>query len=442
MRTRSAHFPRSFAKSYPVAVRGEGAYLFDSGGHKYLDFHSSAVVSFIGHGNQRVAHAMRAQLDKLEFAHTTQFHTDPALALAEEVLRFAGPHFTGGAVFFTSGGSEAIESALKLARQYQVEIGQAKRHRILSRKQAYHGATFGAMAVSGNRQRRDMYLPMLRTDLQVNTPYCYRCEYGCSDCAAQYAKEVDAVFDSMDNEAAAMILEPISGATLGAVAPPDAYLSQVAQACSQRGALLIADEVMTGFGRTGTNFAVDHWSIAPDIMVVGKGIASGYAPLGAVIASARVVDAIANGTGTLIHGFTYNSHPVSMTAALAVLHEINNQNLVRQATSLGATLRNELKRLNDCESVGDIRGRGLLWAIEFVADRRTKRPFPREVTLAPKLAAASAKRGVMVYPMQGCADGTLGDHILVAPPAVITEAEIQHAVEELREAIRETEHNP
>ncbi len=441
MRTHSAHFPRSFLKSYPAAVRGEGVYLFEAAGKKYLDFHSSAVVSFIGHGNQRVAEAMRAQLEKLEFAHTTQFASEPALALANEVLRFAGPNFAGGAVFFTSGGSEAVESALKLTRQYQVEIDQPQRHRILSRKQAYHGATLGAMAVSGNKQRRDMYLPMLKTDLQVNTPYCYRCKYGCSECAAKYAREVEAALDEMGSEAAAMIFEPISGATLGAVAPPDGYLPRVAEACSRRGVLLIVDEVMTGFGRTGRNFAVDHCGVAPDIMVVGKGIASGYAPLGAVIANAKVVDAIANGSGTLIHGFTYNSHPVSTSAGLAVLREINQQKLVDRAGSLASTLGKALQELKTCDSVGEVRGRGLLWAVEFVADRQTKQPFPRERAFAPKLAAAAANRGVLVYPMQGCVDGTLGDHILIAPPAIITESEIHQAVETLRDAIRETEQN-
>ncbi|HET9697892.1 MAG TPA: aspartate aminotransferase family protein [Terriglobales bacterium] len=441
MRTRSAHFPRSFLKPYPIVVRGEGAYLFDSAGKKYLDFHSSAVVSFIGHGNQHIASAIREQLERLEFAHTTQFVSEPALALADEVLRFAGPNFAGGAVFFTSGGSEAVESALKLARQYQVEIGQSQRHRILSRQQAYHGATLGAMAVSGNKQRRDIYLPMLKSDLQVNTPYCYRCVYGCSDCATNYAKEVEAALDQMGKEAAAMILEPISGATLGAVAPPDGYLPRVADACSRRGVLFIADEVMTGFGRTGRNFAVDHWGVAPDIMVVGKGSASGYAPLGAVIASAKVVDAIANGSGNLIHGFTYNSHPVSTAAGLAVLGEMKDQKLLDRATSLGQTLGKELEQLKDCDSVGDVRGRGLLWAVEFVADGETKQAFPRRDAFAPKVAAATASRGVLVYPMQGCVDGTLGDHILIAPPAIITEFEIYHAVETLRDAIRETEQN-
>jgi adenosylmethionine-8-amino-7-oxononanoate aminotransferase len=441
MPTRSAHFPRSFLKTYPTAVGGDGVYLFDSVGNRYLDFHSSAVVSFVGHGNQRVADAMRAQLDKLEFAHSAQFHTEPALALAEEVLRFAGPNFAGGAVFFTSGGSEAVESALKLSRQYQVEIGQPQRHHILSRKQAYHGATLGAITVSGNKQRRDIYLPMLKSDLQVNTPYCYRCEYANSNCSARYANEVEAALDSMGDQAAAMILEPISGATLGAVAPPDGYLQQVADACSRRGILLIADEVMTGFGRTGRNFAVDHWGVAPDILVVGKGIASGYAPLGAVITSAKVVDAVANGSGTLIHGFTYNSHPVCMAAGLAVLNEIRGQKLVDRTTSLAIGLGETLQQLNACDTVGDIRGLGLIWAIEFVADRRTKQPFPREAGFAAKLAAAASNRGVLVYPMQGCADGTLGDHILVAPPAVITESEIEHAVEILHEAIRETEQN-
>src|SRR4051812_807415 len=274
-RLRSALFPRSFAKTYPTAVRGEGAYLFDAEGKRYLDFSSSAVVSFIGHGDQDVADAIRRQLNDLEYVHSSQFATQAAIDFADQVLAFAGAAFEGGAVFFTSGGSEAVESALKLARQYQVEIGEQQRYRLLSRKQAYHGSTLGAMAVSGNKRRRDMYLPMLRTDEQVNTPYCYRCMYGCKDCAAQYANEVEESFGRNGQEMAAFIFEPISGATLGAAVPPDGYLEKIAESCTRHGLLLIADEVMTGFGRTGRNFAVEHRKVAPDILVAGKGISSG-----------------------------------------------------------------------------------------------------------------------------------------------------------------------
>jgi len=312
--SRSALFPRSFAKAYPEAVRGEGVWLFDTSGKKFLDFCGSAVVNFIGHGVKEVADAMAAQAAQLEFVHGSQFVTEVAEQFAREVLGFAGENFRGGAVFFTSGGSEAVETALKLARQYQVEIGQTKRHRVISRRQSYHGATLGAMSVSGNLARREIYLPMLRDSTKINSPYPYRCPYHCTDqcekCGHKLAQELDDALNSCYGESAAFIFEPVSGATLGAVTPPNGYLRDVVGIARRHGILLISDEVMTGFGRTGRNFCYEHWSKgdwAPDMICAAKGIASGYAPLGAVIVSAKVVDAIANGTGSLVHGFTYSA---------------------------------------------------------------------------------------------------------------------------------------
>src|SRR6185369_11072338 len=285
----SAVFPRSFRKQYPVAVRGDGAWIYDAEGKRYFDLAGSAAVNFIGHGDPAIAEAMAAQSRNLEFVHSSQFTSQVAEEFAAEVLRFAGPAFEGGAVFFTCGGSEAVETALKLTRQYQVEIGQDGRSKFLSRDQAYHGATLGAMAVSGNRKRREIYMPMFTDSEKVNTPYCYRCVYGCEDCSEKYAAEVEAALAKNKDEFAAFIFEPVSGATLGAAVPPDGYLRQVADTCRSHGVLVIADEVMTGFGRTGKNFAVEHWGVEPDILVAAKGIASGYAPLGAVIASRKVV---------------------------------------------------------------------------------------------------------------------------------------------------------
>ncbi|MGZ4814076.1 MAG: aminotransferase family protein [Terriglobales bacterium] len=434
--------PRSFRKQYPIAVRGEGVWIYDADGNRYLDFSSSAVVSFIGHGNQQVATAVAAQLGQLEFVHSSQFVTPIAQQFADEVLEYAGPNFAGGAVFFTSGGSEAVESALKLARQYQVEIGEARRTTFLSRRQAYHGSSFGAMSVSGNRKRKQIYEPLLHQYEQVNTPYCYRCAYGCDECASKYAQEVDDVLARKADEIAAFIFEPISGATLGAAVPPDGYLQRVTNACADKGLLVIADEVMTGFGRTGRNFAVDHWGVAPDMIACAKGIASGYLPLGALIANKKVVDAISHGSGALVHGFTYNSHPVAVAAGSAVLKIIREQNLVCRANSAegeaGAVMKTELRRLLDSPVVGDVRGLGLLWAVEFVTDKNTKSPFVPRTQVANRVAAAAAKRGVMTYPMQGCADGERGDHLVLAPPAIITRAEIAWAVEQLSAAIHET----
>ncbi len=447
---RSAHFRRSFRRSYPVAVRGLGVYLWDADGRRYLDFSGSAAVSMIGHGDGEVTRAMAEQAAALEFVHSTQFTTAAAEKFAAELLDLAGPGFRGGAVYFTSGGSEAIESALKLARQYQVEIGQSRRFRILSRRQSYHGSTLGAMQVSGNRRRRELYLPMMREQADyehVSLPYCYRCKYGCRDCARRYAAEVEQALAQAADEAAAFILEPVSGATLGAAVPPDGYLQQVAAACARAGALLIADEVMTGCGRTGRNFAVEHWGVTPDLLVLGKGLSSGYTPLGAVIAARRVVEAIAKGSGAFVHGFTYNAHPVSVAGGRAALARLRALGLVRQADSnrdgtAGSALRATLRQLRALPVVGDVRGLGLLWGVEFVADQPSRTPFPPERGFAAQVSDAAARRGLLVYPMQGCVDGERGDHLLLAPPAVITADEIAWAVEQLTAAIEEVAGKP
>lgn len=444
--SRSAVLHRVLNKSYPVAVRGEGVWLFDAAGKRYLDFASSAVVNFIGHGDPAIARAMAAQASRLEFAHSSNFTTEVAEEFARELLEFAGPAFEGGAVFFTCGGSEAVESALKLARQFQVESGHSERYQVISRRQSYHGATLGAMAVSGNPARREIYLPMVREFPKATIPYCYRCPYDCgnecADCGLRYAAEVEEAIAETNGSAAAFIMEPVSGATLGAVAPPTSYVKRVAEICREQSVLLIADEVMTGFGRTGRRFAMDHFGVAPDIIAAGKGISSGYAPLGAVIAQRHVVDAIAQGTGTLLHGFTYNGHAVSVATGRAVLQRLMDEHLVEAADSdregsVASTLRRELQSLWKLDCVGDVRGLGLMWAVEFVADKRTKAPYSAEGKFAARVNDCAVKRGVMLYPMQGCVDGKSGDHVMIAPPAIITADEIRWAVEQVREAVQE-----
>jgi len=444
--TRSALLRRSFRKTFPAAVRGEGVYVWDGGGKRYLDFAGSAAVNFIGHGVREIGAVMAEQAKQLEFVHSSQFTTPVAEEYAQELLEFAGKNFSGGGVYFTSGGSEAIEAALKLARQYQVEIGQGRRFQMISRGQSYHGSTLGALAVSGNKRRREMYLPMVREFAHVAFPYCYRCAYDCTDgcrnCGQEYAADLEKAIEAAQGQAAAFIVEPVSGATLGAVVPPPGYLRSVADTCRRHGVLLIADEVMTGMGRTGRNFAVEHGEIAPDILVAAKGLSSGYAPLGTVIATKRVVDAIAEGSGVFMHGFTYNSHPISVAAGRGVLKVLQRDNLVRAADgsregSAAALLRVALEKLRGVNAVGDVRGIGLLWGVEFVADKASKKPFPPELNFAGRVGQAAAKRGLMVYPMQGCVDGVAGDHLLIAPPAVITSEEIGWAAETLGEAIAE-----
>lgn len=434
---------RSYRKRYPTAVRGEGIYLWDSEGRRYTDFASSAVVSFIGHGVPEVASTMAQQATRLEFVHSSQFIAEPAERFARELLEFLGSAYRDASVFFTSGGSEAVETALKLARQYQVELGHVSRTQVFSRRQSYHGATLGAMAVSGNLKRREIYLPMLREFVHVGIPYCYRCAYGCDNCAAKYAAELDDALTAHPDQTAAFIFEPLSGATLGAAVPPPTYLQQVRDICARHGVLTMADEVMTGVGRTGRPLACDHWGVTPDIVVLGKGLASGYAPLGAVVARRHVVDAIANGSGTLVHGFTYNAHPVSVAAGSAVLSLIRDQHLVEaaddSASGPAAHLKSELQKLREVPCVGDVRGMGLLWGVEFVLDRSTKEPFPAGANFAGRIAEACTKRGLLVYPMQGCVDGYRGDHVMIAPPAIITPGQIDEALDQLKQAISEVE---
>jgi len=442
----SALLRRSFSKTFPPAVRGEGVYLWDARGKQYLDFSGSAAVNFIGHGVAEIVDAMTEQARQLEFVHSSQFTTPVAEEYAAELLAFGGEGFRGGAVYFTSGGSEAIEAAMKLARQYQFEVGQTQRSQIISRDQSYHGATLGAVAVSRNKRRREIYRPMIREFSAVGAPYCYRCTYDCTDacfnCGQQYAAEVEQAIADSGRRVAAVILEPVSGATLGAVVPPPGYLQKIAEICRGNDVLLIADEVMSGMGRTGRNFAVDHWSIAPDILVSAKGLSSGYAPLGAVIISRKVVDAIATGSGSFIHGFTYSSHPISLSAGRAVLNYMKKKNLVGAAESDGtgsvaAALKENLEQLRSLNSVGDVRGIGLLWAVEFVSDKSTKTPFKAEANFAGRVATAALDRRLLVYPVQGCVDGDRGDHVLIAPPAVISTIQIGEAVEHLAAAINE-----
>jgi len=443
IQARSAVLRRSFRKEFPAAVRGEGIYVLDADGNQYLDLAGSAAVNFIGHGVPEISAAMAEQAAKLEFVHTSQFTTPVAEAYAEELLAFAGEHFRGGAVYFTCGGSESIETALKLARQYQIEIGQPDRHQILSRQQSYHGSTLGALSVSGNKRRREIYLPMVREFSHVGMPYCYRCDFDCSDgcrnCGQQYAPELERAIETTNGEAAGFIFEPVSGATLGAVVPPPGYLQIVAEICRRHGVLLIADEVMTGMGRTGRNFAVEHYDVVPDILVTAKGLSSGYAPLGAVIATSKVVEAIAAGSGAFLHGFTYNAHPISLAAGRAVLRYLQERHLVEAGDSSrpgtpASHFKQALESLRNENAVGDVRGIGLLWAVEFVADKSTKRPFPPEQNFAGRVASAALKRGLLVYPMQGSVDGFSGEHLLLAPPAIITPEQITWAVGQLRAA--------
>jgi len=433
-----ALFPRSFRKSYPQASSADGCYILTSTGRRILDAAGSAAVVSIGHGRAEVAGAMAAQARQLAFAHTSQFQTEIAERLAQRLRALAPPSFrAAGRVFFTSGGSEAAETAIKLARQYHLERGQPQRVRMLSRRQSYHGSTLGAMALSGNVARRAPYLPLLPDWGHIAPCFCYRCPFEKTfpQCDLACADDLEALVQQSGRQTvAAFFFEPLSGATLGAAQPPEGYLQRIAEICRRHGILLIADEVLTGIGRTGAPFAVNHWAVEPDMILVGKGIASGYAPLGAVLVAPHVAEAIAAGSGAFPHGFTYQAHPVSMAAGLAVLDILERENLFGRVIPAGQALRRALDPLAASPVVGDIRGRGLLLAIEFVRDRATRVPFPPSAGVAEKVRQIAYDHNVAVYPIQGCADGASGDHVLLAPPFILGQTEIEEIAAALQSA--------
>jgi len=427
----SALFPRNFKKSFPVAVRGEGCWIIDETGRRFLDVSGQAAVVNIGHGATEIAEAIAEQAKKIAFAHATQFHSEPAEKLAARLLALAPENFRGGRVYFTSGGSEATETAIKLARQFHLENGQPARFRVISRRQSYHGSTLGAMSVSGNIARRAPYAPLLAEWGHIAPCFCFHCPFDKTfpSCGISCADDLETFLESNHSEtASAFIFEPVVGATLGAAAPPEGYVQRIAEICKRHGILLIADEIMSGMGRTGLPFAVQHWrsqerEVEPDVILVGKGIASGYAPLGAVLVSKRVADVFAKGSGAFQHGFTYQAHPVSTAAGNAVLDYIERENLFARVPQAAAELRSALSPISAHPNVGEIRGLGLLLSVEFVQDKSTREPFPREENIAEKIRQAMFEQNVLVYPTQGCVDGSRGDHILLAPPFIITSEE-------------------
>jgi adenosylmethionine-8-amino-7-oxononanoate aminotransferase len=425
----SSLFSRNLRKTYPVAVRGEGSWIISADGRRYLDASGQAAVISIGHGVQEIGSAMAEQSNKIAFAHTTQFHSEPAEKLAARVLAIAPKNFqNGGRVYFTSGGSEATETTLKLVRQYFLETNQPARYRVVSRTQSYHGSTLGAMSVSGNVARRAPYAPMIPEWGHVAPCFCYHCPFGKTfpECDLACADDLDVLLRGDDaSSVAAFIFEPVVGATLGAAAAVDGYTARIAEICRKRGILLIADEVMSGMGRTGKPFASQHWGLEPDIILTGKGIASGYAPLGAVIVAPHVAEAYERGTAAFMHGFTYQAHPVSTAAGNAVFDYLEAKKLFGRVAPAGETLRNALAPLESNPHVGQVRGMGLLQAVEFVKDKSTREPFPKDAAIAEKIRQAALEKNVLTYPTQGCVDGQRGDHILLAPPFIITAGESQ-----------------
>jgi hypothetical protein len=430
---------RGARRPHPMVERAEGVYLYDTEGRRYLDASGGAVVVNVGHGLREIADALADQAARVAYAHPSVFTSRPAEAYAAalaEVVTLPAPRF-----FFLSSGSEAVETAIKLARQIQLERGRPGRYLIISRWQSYHGTTLGALAVAGKPKMRRPFGPMLADVPHIPPPYCYRCPYRLSypacdlRCAGALDREIERV--GVDN-VAAFIAEPVSGATLGAVVPPPGYWPRVREICDRHDVLLIADEVMTGFGRTGRWFAMEHWDVVPDVVAMSKGTAGGYAPLAVTAARGQLVDAIVEGSGDFVHGGTFSHHPVTTAAGLATLRYLQEHDLVAASARKGRVLEWKLRDgLGDLPSVGDVRGVGLMWGVEFVADRESKAPFPAEAHTAQRVADAALERGLLVYPSGGCVDGTAGDHVTLGPPFIITEEQMDELVELLREAIEE-----
>jgi adenosylmethionine-8-amino-7-oxononanoate aminotransferase len=427
MASDSRIFPRNFRKDYPLAVRGEGCWISSSDGRRFLDAAGQAAVVNIGHGVTEIGRAMTEQSSQIAFAHTSQFHSVPAEKLAARLMQLAPPNFqNGGRVYFTSGGSEATETAIKLARQYHLESGQPQRYGVISRRQSYHGSALGAMSVSGNVARRAPYQPLLPEWGHVSECFAYHNagnlkdeEYGLA-CANDLDKFLRG---AKGGSSAAFIFEPIVGATLGAAVPSAGYIGRIAEICCENKILLIADEIMSGMGRTAKPFAIQHWNVEPDMILVGKGIASGYVPLGAVLVSARIVAAFERGSGIFQHGFTYQAHPVCTAAGNAVLDYLEAHNLFERVASISKTLFADLEPLRSHPNVGDIRGMGLLIGIEFVKDKSSREPFPPSQNIAERICQAALEENVLTYPTQGCVDGLWGDHLLLAPPFTLAAEE-------------------
>jgi adenosylmethionine-8-amino-7-oxononanoate aminotransferase len=430
---------RSSLNSPPVAISGHGVWLVEQGGREILDASGGAAVSCLGHQHPRIVAALREQAGQLCYAHTSFFSNEAAEALAEELV---GEEPGGLAqAYFVAGGSEAMEAGLKLARQYFLEIGQPQRDRFIARRLSYHGSTLGALAVGGNAARRAPYAPLLADAVShVSPAFAYHGQRADEDEQAFTARliaELEAEFRRVGaDRVAAFVAEPVVGATAGCVPAPAGYFRQVRELCDRHGALLILDEVMCGMGRTGTRHAWEQEGIAPDIQTIAKGLAGGYQPIGAVLAGGAIVDALERGSGAFQHGHTYLAHPIACATALAVQRVIREDDLLSNVRAMGERLATRLRqRFGNHHHVGDIRGRGLFQAIELVADRDRRRPFDPAARLHTRVKQEAFSRGLACYPSGGTVDGVQGDHVLLAPPYIVSAEEIDTIVERLGEAV-------
>jgi adenosylmethionine-8-amino-7-oxononanoate aminotransferase len=434
-------FHRDPRIAYPVAVRGEGVYLYDREGKRYLDASGGAAVSCLGHSDRAVIAAIQRQLEQLAFAHTSFFANEPMEALADVLIAHAPKSFDK--VYLVSGGSEAIEASLKLARQYFVEKGEPQRRHVIARLQSYHGNTLGALAVGGNAWRRKQFEPLLIQATHVSPCFAYRGkDPGESDAnyAERLAKELEAAILHLGRDSViAFVAETVVGATLGAVPPVPGYFKRIREVCDRYGVLLILDEVMCGMGRCGSLWAFEEEGIVPDLVTIAKGLGAGYQPVGAVIVARKIYDTITSGSGFFQHGHTYLGHAAACAGAIAVQKRLHEDGLLARVKPLGALLEKKLRATFGAHpNVGDIRGRGLFWAIELVSDRATKQPFDPALRVHARLKREALDAGLMCYPMGGTLDGVRGDHVLLAPPFIVEEAQLDELVEMLECALAAT----
>lgn len=436
-------FHRHCRSNHPIAVSGQGCYITDQHGKQYLDGSGGAAVSCLGHGDPDVNKAMKAQIDQIAFAHTGFFTSEPAEQLADLLIQYAPKGLDR--VYFVSGGSEAVEAALKLARQYFIEIGQPQRSHVIARRQSYHGNTLGALATGGNQWRRQPFLPLLVEMSHISPCYAYRDQlHGETELAygQRVANELEQEILTLGaDKVMAFVAEPIVGATMGAVPAVEGYFKRIRQICDQYGVLLILDEVMCGMGRSGQLFACEQDQIVPDLLCMAKGLGAGYQPIGAMLASNDIYQAVAQGSGFFQHGHTYMGHPVACAAALAVTKKILNEDLLNQVQRRGDYLHNALvEALGAHPNIGDIRGRGLFRGIELVADHSSKMPLAPELGTAAKIKQTAFEAGLICYPMAGTINGVQGDHILLAPPFIINATQIDELVDKLSHSIKKVLH--
>lgn len=431
-------FPRHTKANPPVATQGDGCYIIDKNGKKHFDGSGGAAVSCLGHSDPDVTRAIKAQVDQIAFAHTGFFTSEPAEDLANHLIEAAPGSLDR--VYFVSGGSEAMEAALKLARQYFLEKGETSRHRVIARRQSYHGNTLGALATGGNQWRREPFAPLMIETSHISACYEYRGrrdDESAFDYGQRVANELETEIERLGPEnVMAFVAEPVVGATAGAVPPVEGYFKRIREICDQHGVLLILDEVMCGMGRTGTLFACEQDDVAPDILCIAKGLGAGYQPIGAMLCTSAIYKAIEEGSGFFQHGHTYIGHPTACAAALAVFKKLQG-GIADRVMPMGSKLDAALKdAFGQHANVGDIRGRGLFRGLEIVEDRGTKSPFAPARSINKALKKAAFEAGLICYPMGGTVDGVQGDHVLLAPPFIMSDAQVDEVTDKLNQAFK------